>query len=218
MTVLAADTWTSNAGLIADVAAVHLHADMHTLDATHGRGIWWQQWRPHRLHTIDLATTAHVRADFRHLPFPAAVFDLVAYDPPYCAHGGRSTSTMTDYNERYGRHIAPPSAAATQQLINDGLTEALAVTRPGGLLLVKCASYVWSGRLWPGRHLTASHALDHGATIVDEFTHVGRSRPQPARTKADGTPSTQQHARQNASTLYLFRAPRLPERTLWAAA
>lgn len=216
--VLGADTWATNAALIADVARLHLHPDMVALDATYGRGIWWQQWRPHRLHTIDLTTTAQARADFRRLPFADDLFDLVAYDPPYAAHGGRATSTTKDYNERYGRHLAPMSAEGTQQLVNDGLTEALRVTRPDGLILAKCASYVWSGRLWPGRQLTAAHALELGATIVDEFTHVGRVRPQPQRTRADGEPVRQHHARQNTSTLYVLRAPRVAAATLFGDA
>lgn len=218
MTVLGADTWATNGDLIADVARLHLTDDMVTLDATYGRGIWWQQWRPHRLHTLDLVTDAEVRGDFRCLPFADDTFDLVAYDPPYAAHGGRATSTTKDYNERYGRHLAPMSAAGTQQLIDDGLTEALRVTRPGGLVLVKCASYVWSGKLWPGRQLTASHAFAAGAAIVDEFTHVGRIRPQPPRTRADGQPVRQHHARQNTSTLYVLRAPKAAPVTLFPAA
>jgi hypothetical protein len=199
--VVRANDWPTNGDLIADVARIHLDVDDLTLDATHGRGVWWQRWRPARLVTNDAHVPgADVAADFRRLPFAAGTFDVVAYDPPYCAQGGRKTSTVPDYNARYGRPSAPMSAAGTQQLVCDGLTEVARVVRPRGVLLVKCADYVWSGSYWPGTHHTLCHALDLGLELVDRFEHIGPLGPQPPRAR-------QLHARRNVSTLFVLRAP-----------
>src|SRR5579862_4447487 len=88
--VLAAYHWQTNGHLIADCHRLgYLLDDDHVLDPTYGRGAWWKVWRPEKL-------TAHTRAvdgsDFRHLPYPDGAFDTIAYDPPYVAKGGRSTS------------------------------------------------------------------------------------------------------------------------------
>lgn len=120
-----------------------------------------------------------------------------------------------------------------QQMINDGLTEMMRLVkpstrrtmtddRPNGIVLVKCQNYIWSGRLWLGAHLTLVHALELGFWVEDVFTHVGNVRAQPARThkhaacKGAGcadcvegrVASVAAHARQNASVLYILRAPR----------
>lgn len=120
-----------------------------------------------------------------------------------------------------------------QQMINDGLTEMMRLVkpstrrtmtddRPNGIVLAKCQNYIWSGRLWLGAHHTLAHALELGFWVEDIFTHVGNVRAQPARTHKhaackgagcgdciDGRlPSVAAHARQNASLLYVLRAPR----------
>lgn len=198
-TVLAATRWRSNAELIADCARLgYLVEQQRTLDPTFGRGNWWKAWRPAELVAHDLAIDG---VDFRELPYPDGTFDAVAFDPPYVCVGGRSTSTLPDFQQRFGLDVAPRTPALLQELINLGLAEMRRVVRPRGVVLVKCADYITGGRLWLGTHHTLSRALELGFDVVDRLEHVGNPRPQPAR-------AAQRHARRNLSTLFVLRAPR----------
>lgn len=204
--VLAAERWPSNADLIVDCVRLgYLRPHWLVLDPTFGRGVWWKRWQPAQLITHHRPSDG---SDFRNLPYPDGHFDAACYDPPYVARGGRRAGTFTDMNERFGLVDAPGTPAALQELINAGLDEMIRVVRPGGNILVKCQDYVSSGRLWLGTHWTLSHALTQGLEVLDRFEHVGRARTQPPRTRRDGHPSRQQHARRNLSTLFVVRVPR----------
>lgn len=197
MTVIAAHRWPSNAELIEDCARLgYLKDEWTVLDPTFGRGVWWKRWQPNLLIAHDQAIDG---TDFRSLAYPDGFFDAVAYDPPYVCKGGRATTTMPEFQERYGMTDAPSSPAELQALINDGLTEMRRVVRVGGMVLVKCQDYVSSGRLWPGTHLTLTHALTLGFHLIDRLEHIGSPRPQPGGRR-------QVHARRNLSTLFVLRA------------
>lgn len=214
MTILAAYEWSSNATLIEAVAHLgYLRKEWLTLDPTYGRGVWWKNWRPDRLVTHDLNNLDGV--DFRQLPEEDATFDAIAYDPPYVCVGGRTTTGLPDFHDRFGLTEAPRSPADLQDLINAGLKEMVRVLRPrrrgedGPYLLVKCQDYISSGKLWIGTHHTLSAAIDAGLEPVDRFEHITHPRPQPSnRTRKDGKPSVQVHARRNLSTLFVFRGPK----------
>lgn len=202
--VLAASSWNTNADLILECVRLgYLRADLPTLDATYGKGIWWQKWRPDELVTNDIdkeRSDADHNEDFRQMSFASGIFPQIAYDPPYAATGGKKTSTVPDMINRFGRDLAPMSAQGTQDLINDGLTEMyrLATPRkrgagqhPGGIVLVKMMPYVWSGALWEGDVLTRNHAVELGFEVLTKFIHVGSPGPQdPNRTKKCPTCST----------------------------
>lgn len=197
MTVIkAAYSWPTNADLIFDVARLgYIKQDDLVLDPTYGRGIWWQKFRPDKLVTHDIALDG---VDFRNLPYPPGLFDVVAYDPPYVSVGGRKTTSMPDFQRRYGMTDAPTSPAALQRLINDGLTEVMRVVKPKGYIACKSQDYVSSGKLWIGTHWTLSHAVNIGLTCVDRFEHIAGVRPQPPGRR-------QVHARRNLSTLFIFQ-------------
>lgn len=238
----AAGAWTTNAELIADCFALgYLRHDLPTLDATYGGGIWWNKERPLDLITNDLdaerSPDSEYHEDFREMSFASGLFPQIAYDPPYAATGGKKTSTVPGMINRFGRDLAPMSSNGTQQLIDDGLTEMYRLARPrkkgagghlGGIVLVKCMPYIWSGRLWEGDVLTRNHAVELGFEVVTKFIHVGSPGPQDAnRTKkcpclpkrgqgdplegcalCDGTgrvPSVQMTPYNNYSVLYVFR-------------
>ena len=59
-------------------------------------------------------------------------------------------------------------------MIDDGLDELRRIVRRRGVVLVKCADYVSSGRLWPGEHHALAYALAQGFELLDCFVHVGR--------------------------------------------
>ncbi len=196
--VLAAHNWPSNAELILDCSRLgYLQDDWLTLDPTFGKGVWWQLWKPKQLVALNRKLDG---SDFRKLDYPDNHFDAIAFDPPYCSKGGRSTSGITKMDERYGQDDAPATPALLQDLINDGLTEMHRLAKPGAIVLTKSMDYVSSGQLWEGTYLTRKHAEELGFKAVDRFEHVGHPGPQPPGRR-------QVHARRNLSTLYVFRKP-----------
>jgi hypothetical protein len=197
MVILAASNWPSNAELVKDIASLYLDEDYEMADLTFGRGIWWKKWRPKNLVCHDIRIDG---VDFTALPEPDDTYDAVAYDPPFISPGGRKTSTIVDFNDRFGLEAAPKSPAALQKLINGGLFEASRVTKPGGIILCKCCSYVSSGKLWPGVFLTQEYGFSIGLSLLDMFIFLGNKRPQPPGRR-------QVHARQNYSTMLVFRNP-----------
>lgn len=235
--VLAAKVHSTNASLIADVARLGwLHKDLRTLDPTYGKsGAWWKTWRPDDLVWRNRKVDG---SDFTAMEFDDRSFPQIAYDPPYVAPGGRKTTGMAKMHSDYGMDDTPPTPALLQDLINAGLDEVWRVLEPrpsgeapGGIALVKCQNYVWSGSLFLGAHLTMAHAIEIGFEIVDEFIHVDDApRPQPERTRkcptckgevrgddyrpcseCDGTgrvKSRQHHASHNFSNLIVLRKPR----------
>lgn len=201
--VRAVARWKTNGHLIADCVRLgYLRPEWETIDPTYGRGNWWTRWRPDQL-------TTHTRSkdgsDFRNLPYRDNVFDAAAYDPPYVCPGGRKTSTIKGMHKAYG--MADPAfttPAELQEIMNAGLTEMARIVRPAkarkgpaGIVLMKCKDYVWSGNLWIGTHHTLVHALSLGLDVVDRLTHMGEPGPQSQK--------QQVHARQNASTMFVFR-------------
>lgn len=199
MTVLAAHRWATNAELIADVAQLgYLRKEWVTLDPTYGRGVWWKKWRPDNLVTHDIAQDG---VDFRALPEDDKTFDAVAFDPPYVSVGGRKTTGMPDFHERYGLHVAPTSPQGLQYVIEDGIDEMRRVLKPKGILLVKCQDYISSGKYWAGTYETHDYAIGWGHfELIDRFERIQPNpRPQPSRNRR------QVHARRNLSTLLVFK-------------
>ena len=68
---------------------------------------------------------------------------------------------------------------------------------------------MWSGRLFLGVVETVKAAEELECEVVDWFSHVGEPGIQPkGRTRKDGKPVLQHHARTNASTLLVVRKPK----------
>jgi len=196
--VLAADTWSDNSMLMLDMLRLgYLADDMHILDPTYGRGTWWKHWCPKHLHTSDLKTGT----DFRELPWQSNSFGAVVFDPPYVAIGGRATSTLVEFNDRYGLDTTPLTPYQLSVMNESGLTECARVTGERGFILVKSMDYISSGKLWEGTYRIRKHAETLGLEMIDRIEHVGVPRAQPGGRK-------QVHARRNYSTLQVFRKPR----------
>lgn len=207
MTVLAAHRWPTNAHLIADVAALgYLRKEWRTLDVTYGEGVFWRRWQPDRLTRTDLDPAKSPDhpdgVDFRRLPFVTAAFDVVVLDPPYALRGTPASAGM---DARYGTDVVS-SWQDRHQLIRDGITECARVA--SRVLLLKCQPQVCSGAVrWQDIEFV-NHAATVGLVLVDRFDMLGTARPQPARTRADGKPSVQQHAHGRPSCLLVFRVQR----------
>lgn len=201
--VLGANNWTSNAELIADVAKLgYLHQDWRTLDPTYSKGVWWKVFRPTHLVYHDWKPDL---IDFRDLPYRDGFFMASAFDPPYVSTGGRETSTMDDFNSRYGLHDAPTSPEELHEYNCLGLTECVRVTQR--YVLVKCCDYISSGKRFPGIYQMEYFVREKlNLKIEDKFIHYATApRPQPARTRKDGKPSVQKHARNNYSALLIVK-------------
>lgn len=183
-----------NGPLIAAAAVLWIQPDDAVLDVTYGRGLFWTEYRPANLTTHDIEMDG---VDFRRLPEPDSTFDVVAFDPPYIAQGGRETSTMPDFMDRYGLVDVPKTTRELDLLIWGGMVEAKRVLKSGGRLLVKCMDYINGGRYVQGRHTVVSYAHELGMVQVDEFVHYSGTGPQPPRPR-------QLHSRRAHSFLCVF--------------
>lgn len=205
--ILEAQTWRSNAELIS--AAFDLHVWPKTwgkapevLDMTFGRGLWWEAPFDHGF----MLTTHDIRQDginYCHLPERDNTFDVVAFDPDYIAPGGRQTSTIKEFNDRYGLKGTYETPRDLQRTIDRGVCELARVLKPQGIGLIKCTNYISSGKMWLGEHHTMKTGLNAGLVVEDIFVHISGTGPQPDR----GENSRQHHARSNSSRLIVFRKP-----------
>jgi DNA modification methylase len=201
--VMAVARWASNADLIASVARLgYLKKTDRICDPTYGSGVFWKVWQPDNLVASDIRvkrSPCGESIDFRKMPYDDGSFDVVALDGPYKLNG----SASSDSDARYGVHV-PASWQDRMQLIRDGITECARVLRPDGVLLLKCMDQVCSGHVRWQTIDFANHAAEHECVLVDQLHPVG-GRPQPERSRKDGKPSVQHHARRNISTLQVYR-------------
>lgn len=207
MIILAADTWPTNADLIAEVVRLHkLDPSGEAIDLTYNTGKWWARWHPRFLTKNDLDDRfGEFGEDYRsRTRWSDNQFDLVAFDPPYCSTGGRKTTTTKSMNTNYGMLESAKSPAENQEWINLGLAEAVRICKPRGVVLVKVMDYISSGKLWLGTYRTIDHALTLPVEVEAIYTHVGKAGPQP-QVNRDGSPRRQLHPRNNASTLLVLR-------------
>ena len=205
--ILANDRWKDNSYLIEDIARLRwIRKNKLTLDPTFGKGIWWKRWCPYRVVVHDVELDG---LDFRDLPYPNGTFPQIAFDPPYVSMGGRATTQIKEFYERYGLMGAPTSPERLQSLCDDGLSEMYRLLAPKGIVIVKSMSYVSSGKLFLGDINTYNHAISLGLRCEDRFIFNGHARAQPKRTKkgknGERVKSRQHHARNNASTMFVFR-------------
>lgn len=241
--VKAAQEWASNAALIADCAALgYLRREWKTLDPTYGEGNWWKAWRPAELEENVWDPKNESGWDFREIPWEPESFDAVVFDPPYVAPGGRETSSIKSFHEKYGMGETPPTPALLHLYNLAGLAECHRVLRPArrrngpeGMCLVKCQDYIWSGTFQPATFWMMEAAATLGFEVIDRLEHIGDLRAQPlmqsrcdqcdakflkgretcAKCGATGrkmVPIRQVHARRNLSTMLVLRRSRHGDR------
>lgn len=199
--ILAAYPWKSNAELIEACAKLG-YIGSNVLDPTWGRGTWWKNYTPESLTLADRILDEDY--DFTLMPWDANTFDTVAFDPPYVSAGGRETTTLGEYHNRYGMDKAKKTPKQVQHVINVGLAECTRVVKTRGFVLVKCQDYISSGKFWNGTYLTQRFAIEIlRLEQVDRLDMITNPRPQPA--ERNGIVSAQQHARRNLSTMFVFR-------------
>lgn len=166
----------TNAHLIAEAAKLWIKEDDLVMDVTFGRGLWWTEYKPARFIAHDLAIDG---VNFCHLPEANESVDVIAFDPPYVCMGGRDTSGLPEFQDRYGLRDAPLTVDQLHRLNSDGLFECSRKLVPGGRILAKVADYVSSGKLVLGHHRLVHAATLCGLEQADEFVHYTGTRPQP---------------------------------------
>lgn len=196
MTVFAIGEWRTNAEMIRDavVPLGYVKKNSVTLDPTWGYGRWWSLWEPDVLigSDIDIAKSPlGISIDYRSMPFPDEMYDVVAFDPVYKLNGAPSQK-----DERYGAHVVKTRSDRLQD-VYDGMTECTRVLVNKGILLLKVQDMVNGGKVHWQTDLCTNHAATIGLSKIDAF--LFRSyRPQPKGRR-------QLTARRNYSTLLVFR-------------
>lgn len=202
--IMACQAWTSNAEMMADAAKLgYIHGRI--LDPTYGLGVFWRRVDRERLVAADIdpvkGACAGLRCDYRALPFPDGTFDTVVFDPPYVAPGGRKTTSVPEFWERYGMADTPSNPRGLYEYNNEGFYEAERVASSGAHILYKSQDYIWGGKLNAVTHWIITEAetlLD--LEYIDRLELLTSPRPQPKGRR-------QLHARRNLSTLLVFRKP-----------
>lgn len=190
----------TNAALIAEFAQLYIRPGDTVMDVTYGKGVFWRRYQhPGLFIAHDLA---HDQVDFRHLPEHDGTTDVLIADPPHIATGGRKTSTIPAFNAAYGLLDAPRTPAGIFDLYAAGLKEWARVTRPGGIIAVKCCNGVTSGKRQWMHHRVAAIGEGLGLELWDEFVLVRKAPgPQPMHER-------QVHAWNRHSYLLVFRTPK----------
>jgi SAM-dependent methyltransferase len=208
--VYATYPWPTNGHLIADVARLgYVKKTDYVLDPTYGRGVWWSIWQPKHMAANVWKVGSWERSemwhgeepyfDFRNMPFEDGIFDVVAYDPPYKLNGTPTPAVDAPYGVD-----EPTRWRERLVLIAQGQDECARVLKPGGILLLKCQDQVCSGKVVWQTDACTEYGKLLGLEKIDRFDMIG-GRAQPKRTRKDGEPSVQVHARHNSSTLLVFR-------------
>jgi hypothetical protein len=192
----------TNGPLIAAAARLWIRGGDQVLDVTYGKGNFWTEYRPTNLIAHDKYKLDGV--DFRQLPEPDCSIDVVIFDPPYIAQGGRETSGIKHMLDAYGLHDVPKTPRENRELIAAGMKEGFRVLSAGGRLLVKCMDYINGSEFQMGHHHVVSTALELGMEQVDEFVHYSGKGPQPTLTRS-GAPRGQYHSRRAHTFLCVFQ-------------
>ncbi len=172
---------------------------LRILDATWGKGVFWQGARPAgwRVVGMDALRFKHpeVWADNRQMPFRPQVFDAVVYDPPHVTHPWSAWDQSGAYEFAQGR-------GSIAYLYPDFLIEAGRVLVPDGIVIAKLADQIHTGKYWWQTFKFIQEAQVAGFTPCDVVIKVRSNyRPQPNGRR-------QLHARRRHSFYIILRKGR----------
>lgn len=157
----------------------HLRQTDRILDVTYGKGVWWRVWRQtggqlYKSDLFDRSGGPDVAVhDFRCLPYPDGMFDVVAYDPPYGLRG-----SINESNGGYGLGGGYLSVDARHELMRDGLAECARVA--SRRVLAKAQDQVCGGMMHWQTFMMIGHGAKHGLRLVERLDMEG-GREQPDR-------------------------------------
>lgn len=173
-------------------------------DVTFGQGVFWKKVgkNAYKVHPSDIRNGIDCRA----LPYEAASFDCVVFDPPYMhTPGGTAHQNHQNFELYYVNNGAANSDKKYHEAVLDlyfrGAKEAHRVLRPGGILIAKCQDEVCANK----QRLTHVEVINElttmGFIVEDLFVVVRRNKPGVSRMLK------QVHARKNHSYFLVFRKP-----------
>ena len=204
--MMAAQAWRTNAHMLADLFRIMPPPKGEWIDLTYGEEGGWSRepnTPPDALvrcigpDTVAPEGVETVRIDFRATAHGSNRFALTCFEPPYVLKGGKGK--FDAMNTRYG--VGQPTTgkrkAALTALIEDGLTEAARITRPGGWILAKSGRGVDGAKLFPTNHVMTRHAETLGLELVQELVFLTTPRSQKHR-------GPQKSPRSNYSILHVF--------------
>lgn len=178
--VLAAYQWKNNAEMMADVASIWIGDTDVVYDPTYGKGGFWKEFRPKKFLYDDIDKAKGWGGDFRDLLWEDETFDVVVFDPPYISPGGRTTSTISGFNNAYGIDSCAKSPDLLWKDIQLGMKECVRVLRPGGRLMQKAMNYISSATYLDYETRVVLEMLGLDLEIVDKFHLVKKNAgPQP---------------------------------------
>jgi len=207
--IVAVNRWPSNGELMYDMYRLgYLNARRKIVDMTYGRGVWWSYLEVHQGYPMARLVKHDINydaVDFRDgLPEKSDSVGTVLFDPPYVSTGGRTTSTLPEFNDRYGVLYSEKTPELNQELlINPGIAEAARIIRPDkeSKVMVKCTNYISSNKYKQGVRWSTEYAETVGLELHDQFFLAGDVRAQPGGRAV-------RHARNNYSVLLVFTKKR----------
>jgi hypothetical protein len=212
-----------NADLIAEVVKVPRYAlaGKVVADITYGQGLFWPKVdtsgftlvgsdlkmrdirRGAQCPLFVAAAPRLLAARFEALPYRAAAFDVVVFDPPYVHNPGPALAM----NRLYRNHETSKGmyhADILREFYATGILEAWRVLRPGGgQLWVKGKDEIESGRQCWSHAEVRTAAERCGFVALDYFQLMTPGTGTPGR----GPLQVQHHARKNQSWLWVFERP-----------
>ena len=194
----------TNEDVFPEVLSLYVPEGSRVADVTYGRGVFWKQvdLKAYELEASDLKTGTDCRA----LPYNAADFDAVVFDPPYMhTPGGTAHNGHQNFENYYANNEALGEKKyheAVLDLYFRAASEAWRVLRPSGIYIVKCQDEVCANK----QRLTHVEIINElegrGFVVEDLFVVVRRNKPGVSRLLR------QVHARKNHSYFLVFRKPK----------
>lgn len=171
---------------------------------TWGRGVFWKKIDQSKYNLVrndmdnELGDT---HFDFRNTTFNDKYFDAVVLDPPYASRSGSPIKSSIDRgynNEKRVKELGIFGVSAMMDYYNDGIREAMRITKKNGVIVVKCMDEIMGGKQHLNHVTIINHWTNEGLIVEDFFVLVQK-----------GTPTMrhpyQLHARKNHSYYIVFR-------------
>jgi hypothetical protein len=193
----------TNDEVFPEVLKLYVPPGSKVADITFGQGVFWKKVPAgaYNLHRSDLKQGIDCRA----LPYEAASFDCVVFDPPYMHTPGGTAHQNHQNFELYYLNNGASSEKKYHEAVLDlyflGCAEAHRVLRPGGILIVKCQDEVCANKQRLTHVEIINELADSGFVIEDLFVVLRRNKPGVSRVLK------QVHARKNHSYFLVFRKP-----------
>lgn len=160
---------------IISLLSLHALTDPRILDVTHNSGRMWAgvPYTPTRSdYDQDRFDAGEIDmvADCRKLPVDDGSYDVLVFDPPHQADGGK-TALGGGWAKRYGTGKGDPA-----ELYEPFMIEAYRVLAANGIVLAKLSDQVHGGKYRPQHIWLIQHAQTHGFTFCDLMIRVAKQR------------------------------------------